>query len=94
MSLRHFVVQEENREKGPEGHGQGGVRDLTARWGYQARSNLVPGEYMSTLVSWEILQCSNIGSFSLNSCTAFMQISGNGLQVSTVVSKLTRLASN
>ena len=46
MSLRHFVVQEENREKGPEGHGQGGVRDLTARWGYQARSNLVPGEYI------------------------------------------------
>ena len=44
MSLRHFVVQEENREKGPEEHGPGGVRDLTARWGYQARSNLVPGE--------------------------------------------------
>ena len=60
MSLRHFVVQEEKWEKGPEGHGQGGVRDLTARWGYQARSNLVPGEYMSMLVSSEIFQCSNI----------------------------------
>lgn len=44
MSLRHFVVQEEKREKGPERHRQVGVRDLTARWGYQARSNLVPGE--------------------------------------------------